>query len=204
MHAGGFNEQKVNDDFAAGRYAIEQLQDAAPDANMVMLEGNHETRLNRLLMAKAPALIGALTVEKELRLADLGIPYVPQDKQPITRGNLDILHGHQMARGKSDILPKHHAMKAISIYGVPGRMITYGHTHKPQAHTEPGHGGNKTAVGLGCMRTLDPAWLQGAKAGWEHQFGVVYIRPSGRVDMFPVTITNGTFTWAGKVYVGKR
>lgn len=195
-----FNRELLEEDLAAGRQALETLQGAAPQAKVIYLEGNHETRLTRFIEAKVPSLSGTLNLATELKLKERGILWLPENKQPWSRGKLDVIHGHQMSSGGG---PRHHATKMCEMYGESGRVVVYGHTHKPQMHTSPARAGVKTAVGLGCLRTLNPGWLHGANGGWSHCFGIAEIAPSGRVAVYQVPVTDGYINWSGKTYDGR-
>ncbi len=93
---GGAELEKLTEDFDAGKQALKQLREAAgDDCRITYLEGNHESRLTRFLMSKAPSLRDSLSYEIGLGLAGLNIEWVPEYKQPITRGDLDLTHGHQ-------------------------------------------------------------------------------------------------------------
>jgi predicted phosphodiesterase len=195
---GAFNREMLNEDLAHGRQALEAIKTAAPKAKIVYLEGNHETRLPRYLATKAPSLEGTLDLQKGLKLKEYGITWVTETQQPWSKGRLDVIHGHQMGMG-----PKHHAMRMADLYGAPNRVVVYGHTHKPQLFTAPGLGGNKTALGLGCLRTLQPGWLHGANAGWGHGFAVAELSASGRAAVYPVPVVDGYIYWHGKTYDGR-
>lgn len=195
---GGAELEKLTDDFMAGKQALQQLREAAGDACLITyLEGNHESRLSRYLAAKAPSLIESLSCEVGLGLKERNIEWVPEGKQPVSRGELDLTHGHQDLRERPS---KYHANKMAEVYGRPGRTVLYGHTHKPQVFTRPAVGGYATAVGMGCARTLTPGWLHGANAGWVHQVAVVYITEAGRVTIYPITFQHGQAVWNGKLY----
>lgn len=197
---GDFNRDMLNEDFAHGKQAIDAIKTASPRAQIVYLEGNHETRLPRYLASKAPGLMGTLDVPTGLGLKERDVLWIPELKQPWSKGCLDVLHGHQMP-GKAG--PRHHAMKMTELYGATGRTVVYGHTHKPQMFTAPALHGIKTAVGLGCLRTLQPGWLHGANAGWSHGFAVAELSGSGRVAVYPVPVVDGYIYWQGKTYDGR-
>jgi len=202
MHGTSADLVKLEDDFDAGRKALRELRRAAPKASFIYLEGNHETRLTRFLVGHAPQLLDSLNVPFGLDLDHHGVRWVPEYQQPIEYGLLRILHGHQIFPR----LPgKHHAMRAAELYcDVPGRVVTYGHTHRPQQFDRGMHGGSGMAVGLGCMRTLDPRWLRGHPAGWRHGFGIGYVTNDRNATVYSVSIRHGQFVWAGKVYGGKK
>lgn len=189
---------------AAIRHKLEQLRRACPKAVITYLEGNHETRIRRYLADREPQLLETLTLPKELDLESLDIAWVPEDRQPITRGNLLVLHGHQMGRGKGGYLPQNHAKKACELYGAPGRVITYGHVHKHQTWDLPMYGGNARAVAIACGRDLHAPWLNGSVSGWSQQVGFSYVRPAGTPDLFTINITHGAAQWNGHLYVGVR
>lgn len=195
-----FNRELLEEDLAAGRQAIEALQGAVPQARVIYLEGNHETRLPRFIASKVPSLEGTLDLPTELKLKERGVIWVPENKQPWSKGRLDVIHGHQMSQGHG---PKHHAMRMCELYGEPGRVVVYGHTHKAQLFTTPAKNGVKMAVGLGCMRTLTPGWLHGANAGWSHTFAIAELSPSGRAAVYTVPVADGYVNWGGTVYDGR-
>jgi predicted phosphodiesterase len=195
---GGALLDKLTEDFSAGIAAIKELREAVGnDTRITYLEGNHESRLSRFLASKTPSLMDSLSIESGLKLKDHNVEWVPEAKQPITRGEIDFSHGHQDLRERPN---KYHGGKMLEVYGRPNRTIIYGHTHKPQVYTRPTVGGVTTAIGLGCGRTLSPGWLHGAQAGWVHQVAVIYLTPAGRGHVYPVTFQHGQAVWHGKLY----
>ena len=195
---GGAELEKLTEDFSAGKQALKQLREVVGDGcKITYLEGNHESRLTRFLMSKAPSLRDSLSYQIGLELDSLGVEWVPEHKQPITRGDIDFTHGHQDLRERPS---KFHSGKMAEVYGRPERTVMYGHTHKPQVFTRPTVGGHATAIGLGCARTLQPGWLHGAQAGWVHQIAVVYLSEAGRSYVYPITLKHGQTMWNGKFY----
>ena len=195
---GGAELEKLTEDFTAGKAALKELREIAGEGcRITYLEGNHESRLTRFLMSKAPSLRDSLSYEVGLELRALNVEWVPEHKQPITRGDLDLTHGHQDLRERPS---KYHSGKMADVYGRPNRSVLYGHTHKPQVFTKPTVGGHATAIGMGCGRTLAPGWLHGAQAGWVHQIAVVYVTGAGRSHVYPITFVHGQTVWNGKFY----
>lgn len=203
MHSWNDGSAQLELDVEAGRTALTALRAAAPNAKMTYLEGNHETRLTRFLMEKAPTLTGAITLPEKLDFAGLNITWVPEGAQPIHRGTLDILHGHQLGTGGGYGLPKYHTAKAVAVYGQPNRRILYGHTHTDQESGQTTYQGRATAKSFGCGRSLQPAWLRGAPSGWMHEFGVAVIGPDDMTQLYCVKPVDGKFVFDGKLYVGR-
>ena len=195
---GGAELEKLTEDFSAGKQALKQLREVVgEDCKITYLEGNHESRLTRFLMSKAPSLRDSLSYQIGLELDSLGVEWVPEHRQPVTRGDIDFTHGHQDLRERPS---KFHSGKMAEVYGRPERTVMYGHTHKPQVFTRPTVGGHATAIGLGCARTLQPGWLHGAQAGWVHQIAVVYLSDAGRSYVYPATFRHGQTMWNGRLY----
>jgi predicted phosphodiesterase len=198
----GTDFTSLNEDFKAGRQVLKELLTACPKGHITLLEGNHETRLARITASKLPQLADNLSIAEGLRLAEIGATWVPEDEQPITRGDLELIHGHQ-ALGEG-FGARYHAAKMVDVYGEPGHTVVYGHTHKQQAILKASKRGNQLGLGLGALRTMRPDWLHGREAGWCHQFAVACVRANGHTDVMVVSIRDGAFVWDGKLYTGRR
>jgi predicted phosphodiesterase len=203
-HAKTADGRRLTDEVACIGQALDELADAAPRARRTFLQGNHEVWPERLVQHAAPELAGMVSLEQALRLDERGWTWVDEHSQPIQRGKLRILHGHQFG-GKFGLT--HHAAKAAQIYGgSDGIAICYGHTHRPQSFSLPVYGGAVRAYGIGCGRNLGPKkvrWLRGREAGWLHEFAVAYLLPDGSATVYPVPVDDGRFVWAGKLYNGR-
>lgn len=200
-HTPDFFRAAYEADVKAVRAALKQVRAACPKAAITYLCGNHETATIRALERGAPAFVPGFweRFAQDLDFERLGVEWVPEGRphQPIKRGNLRVLHGHQVP---GRWLPKHHAAKVADLYGGPGLTVVFGHSHRPGLFVKAGMEGNCTAVALGCGRTLEPDWKKGSPDGWENEVAVAYVHPDGAADVVPVRFTNGRMTWAGKVY----
>lgn len=195
MHGGEVDVPKLKKELEVGAEFIESLREAAPDMGIWYNEGNHETRAERLIATNAPALEGIFSIGEFFKSLDVN--YLSQWEQPFEYGKFLAVHGHQLGKG----FPRYHATRLADTYGIPGYTLLMGHTHKEQVYSKNTIKGNVKSIGLGCMRTLDPTWLRGEKAGWVHQMAVIHF-----VDEEPfvtlVDIKNGTAVFNGKVYQG--
>lgn len=192
-HGGKARLPMLMEDVKAGKKALRELRAACPKAKITYLEGNHETRLTRKVIADAAELDGALTVPALLDLKSLDIEWVPYGKV-VVRGKIGFVHGF--------LTTKHHAAAHLARYK---RSISYGHTHKPQVFTEGNvnaNGDNAVigAFGQPCLRTLDPEWMQGQPAGWVNGWGAFYIHENGFFTPYQILLNGGQFVWAGKTY----
>lgn len=195
MHGDAFGDA-FDRDVAAGREALRDVVAAGRGARIVYLEGNHESRLTRYLTRSAPPMRDSLSLRAALQLDELGIAWVGEQQQPWRLGRLRVTHGHQcLGEGGG---ARYHAARMADREGESGCAVVYGHTHKPQTITRIGREVAR-AVGLGCLRTLDPRWLHGAPAGWEHGVAVAYVLPSGVAHVQPVEIRHGVAVWDGEL-----
>jgi hypothetical protein len=183
-------------DKAAVRHALLQLRSVSPRSRIIVQQSNHDTRLERLLQTCLPQFCGSMTIPNELKFSELGIEWVGE-RVVLRRGRIKSLHGHQLATGPGGMLPKMHTQRAVQLYGEPGVIVVYFHTHKHQAWSEPHEAGPKRAENIACMRTLFPTWLAGRQSGWHHQFAGAYVSASGPSNLYVVDAENGAFTWEG-------
>jgi hypothetical protein len=202
-HHGGNWGSVLSTECDAIRAFIEELKELCPNAKIIFYEGNHETRYHRFIDTAVPSLAGTYSIPLGCKLKELGVEWVPENKQPLKRGSLKIIHGHQEARHGGE-LPKHHAMKMAEIYAEVGETVVYFHTHKSQRFSLAKFEGTAEAVGVGGTRTMQPKWLRGKQAGWVHEFAVAYISPDDETDLYTVRVKNGRFVWNGKIYTADK
>lgn len=187
--------QRYSDDIAAVRGFLQRLRAAAPSATLTLCAGNHETRMHRTISAIMPTMAGAHRIENDLGLNALGVQYVPEDAQPIRRGNALLLHGHQVGKW----LPKHAAARLADIYGASGGTVVCGHGHRGQWHERAMAGGNAIGVSLRCLRSLKPGWLHGQEAGWG--LGMAWITVlNDDATVEPIQFRGGAMVFGGVGY----
>ena len=189
QHGGVAQPALFVEEIQAARRELERVREAAPRASITYLEGNHETRLSRLTVARVPTIQGALDIPTQLDLASLGIRW-QREGDPLHLGRLSVVHGWWAN--------KHHAAKHTEAMGC---SVLYGHTHRPQFHIAGTRSGLRGGFGNGCLRTLDPGWMTGRPTGWMHGFSVVHYWPDGEFQVTPILLTPGRrFSALGRVY----
>lgn len=163
-------------------------------ARMVVLEGNHDFRVEKFL-EKNPQCIGMLEVPIALEFKRRRIEWVPfWSKGTIFRlGKAQFIHGRYTV--------KYHASKHLDMYG---DNIFYGHMHSIQVHAKKNIGKDKTveAACLGCLCRHDLHYMHGGPSDWQLSFSVFHIWPDGYFQRDTTRIFKSRFLADGKVYQG--
>jgi predicted phosphodiesterase len=172
----------------------ERLRDvrALGARRLVYIAGNHEDRLSRYLMDKAPELFGTVKLEEVLGLKALGFEYVPY-RRAARVGKLNLTHdvGNSGATAHT---------RASALFG--GNVVI-GHTHR-LAYAVQGDAQGDAHVAamfgwLGDRAQVD--YLHAVQAAqWAHGFGVGYLEPdTGVVHVVPVPIVRGRCVVEGQL-----
>ena len=162
--------------------------------NNVFIAGNHEDRLTRYLMQKAPELYEQVHIPKLLALDGLGFKYVPY-KEDYQLGKLNMTHD----TGKAG---KYAHYQSMNDYG---RSTMIGHTHR-MGYAVQGNADGDCHLGvmlgwLGDFKKVDYMHKIKAKVDWAHGFGVGYYDPVSKfVYVVPVPIVKYTCVVEGRFY----
>ena len=144
-------------------YAVERLQEWVeefPDTEFRFIEGNHETRLARLISKNAPELasLGRLRVDSLLELEDLGIDFIPTS-QDLEIGDMCYTHG--------TFSRKNAGSSVLGEFDKTGSSTIQGHTHKLALTYKRNKQGffalieNGTLAKMNVEYTRLPNWCQG-------------------------------------------
>jgi len=177
---------RMPEDFAFAREELEKIQDLS-DAQVVLLEGNHDYRL-RALREEDPLMGEMLEMDKQLGLEEIGVEWVPRLEQPYRVGGMGYLHG--------EIAVKYHVRRSLETYY---ENLCYGHVHRPQMDTLPlpGMGIVLKGYSLGCLSPVNPSYLKGRPSAWSLGFGWA------ETDMESTTITQIPVDSNGFVFQGR-
>lgn len=186
---------------------IAEIRANAPTAEIRMLEGNHDRRLEKSIMQNAAAAFGiqvanapdswpVLSIPNLLRLDELGVEYVQGYPAGITyvNSNLAVIHGHKVKSGGST---------AAAVINSERQSVIFGHIHRIelQHKTMRTFEGTRTnfAASPGCLCRIDGAVpstngatdvfgrpVQGAE-NWQQGFAVVsYDAEAFHLELVPI------------------
>lgn len=193
-------KQSLQDDIDRAALHLHQTAQCAPDAERILIEGNHEDRLRKVVwnlqgaareLPRLRVFQQSMTWPVLLGLDQIGWEYVPYRQQPLIGrlSKLVLKHGTVVrkwsgwsAKGEWE----RHAKGGIS-----------GHTHRLGSFIHRDLNGSHGWWESGCTCTLNPEYMQ--HPDWHH--GLLVITYSD--DWYcvePVYIENGWTFWRGKEF----
>lgn len=162
--------------------ALDQLDDLGAKKK-IYVSGNHEDRLERYLMDKAPELFNVVKIPDLLNLKKRGWQYVAY-KSDTRIGKLYSTHDTGCA-GRNAIF------RNLDAYQ---HNVVAGHTHR-MAYIVEGNAKGESHVSasfgwLGDVRTVDYMQRVTAARSWTLGFGIGYLLDNGVVHVTPIPIIN--------------
>lgn len=170
-----------------GRQFFEYLRAKFPKARIVFKEGNHEERLGKYILSRAPALFGLkdCTLASLVGLDNTGVEFVT-DQRVVHAGKLRIIHGHEYGGGVN--APVNAARWLMLRSRKPAIM---GHLHQTSEQIERNIDGEQLATwSAGCLCGLSPKYRR-LNSKWNHGFAVVDVAKDGAFRMDNKRITDG-------------
>jgi predicted phosphodiesterase len=162
------------------------LRHRLPKARIVFKAGNHEERLDRYLMERAPALFGLdnVSLPAIVGTADYGIEFVG-DKRVVRLGRLNVLHGHEYKPNvQTPVNP------ARGIFLRAKSVVMCGHWHQTSEHHEPTVAGkSQGAWSTGCACHLAPAYSPLNR--WNHGFAMIHLNDGGEFSVRNLRVYDG-------------
>jgi predicted phosphodiesterase len=168
----------------AGYELLYYIQNKLHKAKIFYLPGNHEYRLDRYLMVKAPELLSVdpgLGLDYFLHFSDFGINYL-RHSQLIRAGNLFIGHGDEFNVRSNPVNP-------ARTFALKGK-VNYigGHFHVRSEHSWRRMDDiEESCWSAGCLCGLSPEYRPYNE--WTH--GFVHLRLDHGFRVFNAKITNG-------------
>ena len=165
------------DDLAAANSFLDSLREAAPNAKIEYIEGNHERRVETWCVTQtlrhkhdSEGLRKLYAPEFRLFLKERGIPYYRDSEYHdglsipgvIKRGKCYFFHGFNTSKNAT----------AATVEKIAGNCV-FGDTHRAQSFIV-----RKVNVGIigawnpGCLCELQPLWQHTNPTEWTHGYGI--------------------------------
>ena len=157
-----------------------------PKARIIFKHGNHEDRLERYLMVKAPEIFGleCLELSNLYDFEDLGIEVV-KDNRPIKVGKLNVLHGHEY---KFAIANPVNPARGLFLRAKAHALC--GHFHRGSKHEENTVNSDTLACwSVGCLCDLHPKYCP--LNNWAHGVACVEVDKDGSFNVHAPFMKDG-------------
>jgi len=176
-----------------GHVILRDWRDVAPKSDRFILYGNHDFRLDDLLM-KLPYLEGMIRDMREgLSLDEMDYKSVRcyPDGEALRLGKLLVTHGHYTGVNA----PRKHADEF-------GCSVAHGHNHtigiQPKNHFFEDHVRAGFSLGTLSQRRMD--YNKGRPTPHQNGVGCGYLLPDGRFWLNPIPIIGGEMIHEGKLF----
>lgn len=183
-----------------GRTILERFRKILPKSKIIYLAGNHEHRVAKMVIRKAPELYGlpGLSVSEMLGLKDLNIIYKDIQKGASSfTDNWICLAGLYI--GHWNKVNKHAGYTAKNLLDEKGVSLIQGHTHKYGISSRRYVDGREImAIENFCLCELEPSYV--SKPSWSQGFSVVYGKKGVRPHAYPIPFVDYKFFFGNKEY----
>lgn len=184
------------------RRILKPLEEALPvEADKVYQLGNHDDREDQLVMQQ-PELQNTierprlLALEKrDWKVLPLGTGY--------SLGQLTCIHGEALT-GIGNQASVYHAKRAVESYC---SSVLYGHVHSLQSYTKVMPFNTKRkwiGVCSPAACNLNPGYLKNRPTAWINGFTIIELHdpenPNSNFNVYPVVVSDGLFSFGGKIY----
>lgn len=180
-------KRDIRYEFDCTKAFLRILRKQFPKVAIYWMFGNHDTRYEHYLMAKAPEIFNDpyYRLEERLQLSQERVTVI-DDKTIVKAGKLSIHHGHLFFRG---VFAPVNIARGLFLKTKVSTIV--GHTHKISEHTETNLSGEiVTCWSMGCLCELSPDYNPFANS-YGHGFSHVKIEDSGLFNVKNMRVYNG-------------
>lgn len=195
-------KETLQDEINMGRTHLAHMRQAVPDAKFVLLEGNHEERMKRVLWnmeGPAKALSVLTEVNKAmswpvlLGLAQLDIEFIPYGEQSkhLFLPKFLVKHG--------SVIRQNSSYTAHAEWRKYGKSGASGHTHRLGQFYHRDLNGNQLWLETGCTCKLEAEYAP--DSDWQNGFVIMTFEPTtGAFQAETIYIHNGFAVCREKKY----
>lgn len=183
---------KLHEEIDEAQKLLTDIRDVSGKSDVYYIQGNHEYRLQKYIRNNAPELHGfnQIQLENLLGLDDLNITYVPEGRMEYY--GMLVKHGEKV-RSRSGYT----ATGELESTGISGIS---GHTHRLAQVYKTNRAGMFTWVEAGCVCDLNPEYMEGRIADWQHgmAYGTFTKDRDRRFELHTLPIIHGKVVFEGK------
>lgn len=189
-------EATYEQDVAAGEMVFDELQRRCPKANITLIEGNHENRVNRWICdkvigstANAEYLRRLMGPKKVLNLDRRGIRYVERHEyyDGLSVSGTIKLSPFAVAQHGEAFCGKYASFRQLERLG---HSVFFGHNHRLSVTYAENMDGSMVAVNTGCLCQIRPIYGLTKTTDWQHGYAVEFVEPNKGFLAIPVPIIN--------------
>lgn len=190
----------LQDDIDSGRELLYQISAIVPNADKLLLGGNHEDRLRKVVwdlkgayreLARLRVFQQTMTWPVLLGLDAIGWDWCDYPKQPVVNRIPKLLLKH------GNTVRKWSALSAKNEWEACGRSGISGHTHRLGAFYHKNMNGTHSWFEAGCTCSLSPEWMP--QPDWMNACLVVDYSAAW-YNISPIYIQGGRAMWQGNEY----
>ena len=195
------HHDSLKNEIEIGKVILTRIRKAIPDAEIYMVEGNHEFRLRQYLIKNAQELYElSPTLADYLKLEEFGVEWVGT-KATASKWIDTYKRFGQLYVGHWDRVNKHSAMTAKNLVTDKGVSLVQNHCHRiGQYNFRREDDIQIVGIEAGCMCDLNPNYT--SKPNWQQGFVVAYLDQdgSGRFHHTIIQVLGYKFFHNGKIY----
>lgn len=185
--------RRLAHDFEYANQVLDRIC-AFTKTKIVFQPGNHDFWMGQYIQER-PELSGLVDQNHLLGLPKREIPFLPYGK--IYRVG-KAAFTHQLLKGRRTFTTKYHSARMAEDYG---KSVFYGHWHSHQVFTRITYDSKpNTAVAIGCLTDLNPAWLRYSPNAWVHQILFMEFDKHGHFSWYAPILIHGKFSYGGRIF----
>lgn len=190
--------KSLKEEIDEGRIFLKAVRDANPTARIIYIEGNHEFRLQRFVITKAPELVEleGITLAEQLHCKEFGVEMISSGLKESDWQYGSLYIGHY------DRVSKHAGYTAKALVDDKLVNIMQNHTHRGGSHFKTTRDGR--IIGGWENFSLcqqNPTYMR--NPNWQQGWSVIYRKKSnGRFQVYPLLVVGYEFFWGNKHFQG--
>jgi predicted phosphodiesterase len=158
-----------------------QIRKSAPKADIRLIKGNHEARIQKFLWSNAKELanLHALEIENLLGLKNFNIKWIKEGMTNIFQ--LVVKHG--------SVVRKYSGYTAKAEFERNGCSGVSAHTHRQCIYRHSNNGGDYIWMETGHLADPNQEYLEGEKPNWQQGFGVGWFKKGSKryhLELIPI------------------